>query len=247
MKFIHGKDCYDNKDEIKMKVWELKLKVYLKKNIPMEESQIQICKIIDNCLTKDQQFLDFHNNNKYKNYVYSSFYPIEKNKVYLAGKIYTVTLRTVDERLMKHFKKFLENESSLVIKALVLEIKIIPRKYIERIYSITPVVLKLESGYWRTNESLEIFEKRLKENLIKKYNNFTNNKINEEIDLFTFMKFDNIKPIATKYKDIKMMGDKITLNVDGNNLAQELAYFALGTGLLEMNARGFGFVNYKWL
>lgn len=230
-----------------MNVWELKLKVYLKKDILMEESQIEICKMIDDCLIKDELFSKFHNNNKYKNYVYSSFYPIEKSKIYLAGKIYTVTLRTVDERLAIYFKKFLENESSKVLKALTVEIKIIPKKYIERIYSITPVILKLEKGYWRTNESLEIFEKRLKENLIKKYNNFTNLKINEDFDLFTFMKFDNIKPIATKYKEIRLMGDKITLNIAENNLAQDLAYFALGTGLLEMNARGFGFINYKWL
>jgi CRISPR-associated endoribonuclease Cas6 len=230
-----------------MKVWELVLKVYLKKDIPMEESQIEISKIIDNCLTKDEELLNFHSNNQYKNYTFSSFYPIEKNKIYKSGQIYTLTIRTVEERIVNHFQKFLENESSITLKALTLEIKTISKKYIERIYSITPVVAKFKNGYWRTNESVEIFEKRLKENLIKKYKDFTNQKINEEVDLFTFMKFDNSKPISTKYKKIKMLGDKITLNVAENNLAQELAYFALGTGLLEMNARGFGFVNYKWL
>ena len=230
-----------------MKVLELALKIYLKKDIAMEESQIEISKTIDNCLTKDEELLNFHSNNQYKNYTFSSFYPIEKNKIYLAGKVYTVTIRTVEERLVKHFQKFLDNESSAVLKALTLEIKTVPKKYIERIYSITPVVAKFEDGYWRTNESVEIFEKRLKENLIKKYNNFTKQKINEEFDLFTFMKFDNQKPIATKYKEIKILGDKITLNIAENNLAQELAYFALGTGLLEMNARGFGYINYKWL
>ena len=230
-----------------MKVWELTLKVYLKKNIPMEECQIEISAILDNCLSKDQELLNFHSNNQYKNYTFASFYPIENNKIYLNGKIYSVTIRTIEERLVNHFLKFLDNESTQSIKALTLEIKIVSKKYIERIYSITPVVVKFEKGYWRTHESVEIFEKRLKENLIKKYNNFTHKKINEEFDLFTFMKFDNKKPIATKYKDIKMLGDKITLNVAENDLAQELAYFSLGTGLLEMNARGFGFVNYKWL
>ena len=231
----------------KMKVWELALKVYLKKDIPMEECQIQISRIIDNCLIKDKELLDFHNSNEYKNYTYNSFCPIEKNKVYLSGKVYTINIRTVDERLVKYFQKFLENEVNEVLKALTLQVKIISKKHIERVYSITPVVMKLEGGYWRTNESLEIFEKRLKENLIKKYNNFTNQKINEDFDLFTFIKFDNIKPICIKYKDIKMLGDKVTLNVSENDLAQDLAYFALGTGLLEMNARGYGFINYKWL
>lgn len=230
-----------------MKVWNLTLKVYLKKDIPMEESQMEISKIIDNCLTKDKELLNFHNNNQYKNYTFSSFYPLEKNKIYLVGKIYTVTIRTVEESLAKHFQKYLDNESSEALKAITLEIKIIPKKYIERIYSITSVVAKFDNGYWRRNESVEVFEKRLKENLIKKYNNFTKQKISEGFDLFTFIKFDNQKPIATKYKDIKMLGDKITLNVAENDLAQDLAYLALGTGLMEMNARGYGFVNYKWL
>jgi len=230
-----------------MKVWELKLKIYLKKDIAMEESQIKISEILDNCLSKDQELLNFHQNNQYKNYTFASFYPIEDTKIYLAGKIYTVTIRTVEDSLMKHFQKYLGSENTKTLKGIKIEIKLIPKKYIERIYSITSVVAKFENGYWRTNESIERFEKRLKENLIKKYNRFTNNKIDEEFDLFTFMKFDNQKPIATKYKNIKMLGDKITLHVAENNLAQELAYFALGTGLLEMNSRGYGYVNYKWL
>jgi len=230
-----------------MKVWQLALKVYLKEDILMEQSQVEISKIIDSCLSKDKEFLNFHSNNQYKNYTFSSFYPIEKNKIYLAGKIYTVTIRTVDEKIVDHFKKLLDNECSKTIKALTIETKIIPKKYIQRIYSITSVVAKFENGYWRTYESVQVFEKRLKENLVKKYNNFTNQKIDEEFDLFTFMKFDNRKPIATTYKNIKMLGDKITLNVAENDLAQELAYFALGTGLLEMNGRGYGYINYKWL
>ena len=230
-----------------MRVLELALKVYLKKDIPMEESQIEISKIIDQCLSKDEEFLNFHSNNQYKNYTFSSFYPIEKNKVYLAGKLYIVTIRTVEEKIATYFQKFLDNESSEIIKAITIETKIIPKKYIERIYSITPVVAKFENGYWKTNQSVETFEKRLKENLIKKYNEFTKQKINEEFDLFTFMKFDNKKPVATTYKNIRMLGDKITLNVAENNFAQDLTYFALGAGLLEMNSRGYGYINYKWL
>jgi len=230
-----------------MQAWELALKVYLKKDIPMEESQVEISKIVDSCLTKDIDFMNFHNNNQYKNYTFSSFFPIEKNKVYLACSIYTVTLRSVDEKLVKHFEKYLGDENSTTIKALTLQIKKIPKKYIARIYSITSVVAKFENGYWRENESVEIYEKRLKTNLIKKYNSYTKRDIDENFDLFTYMKFDNLLPIATKYKNIKMLGDKITLNVAVNNLAQDLAYFSLGAGLLEMNARGYGYVNYKWL
>ena len=130
-----------------MKVWQLLLKVYLKKDIPMEECQIEISKIIDRSLAKDIELLNFHNNNQYKNYTFSSFYPIERDKIYLAGNIYTVTIRTVEERIARHFQKFLEDESSKTLKAIVMETKIVPKRYIERIYSITSVVAKFESGY----------------------------------------------------------------------------------------------------
>lgn len=49
------------------------------------------------------------------------------------------------------------------------------------------------------------------------------------------------------YKNINLLGDKIVLEVAQNHQAQELAYLALGVGLLENNSRGFGFVNFKYL
>ena len=36
----------------------------------------------------------------------------------------------------------------------------------------------------------------------------------------------------------------IELEIAENDNAQKLAFLAIGSGLLEMNARGFGFVNY---
>ena len=61
------------------------------------------------------------------------------------------------------------------------------------------------------------------------------------------IKFENIKPISTKYKNISLLGDKMTLYIAENEMAQEMAYFILGTGLLEMGSRGFGYCNYKWI
>lgn len=38
----------------------------------------------------------------------------------------------------------------------------------------------------------------------------------------------------------------IELDIAENENAQKLAMLAIGAGLLEMNARGFGFVNYSF-
>ena len=47
-------------------------------------------------------------------------------------------------------------------------------------------------------------------------------------------------------KEIKLLGDMIELEIAENDDAQKLAMLAIGAGLLEMNARGFGFVNYTY-
>ena len=54
-------------------------------------------------------------------------------------------------------------------------------------------------------------------------------------------------PVKIPYKNIHLLGDKIDLEIANNEMAQKLAYFALGVGLGENNSRSCGFVNYKYL
>ena len=57
----------------------------------------------------------------------------------------------------------------------------------------------------------------------------------------------NKTPVPMKYKNIKLLGDKVRLAVLDDEKSQEMAYLSLGVGLGEMNSRGAGFVNYRWL
>lgn len=230
-----------------MKVYELKLKVFILQDIDLKESREVICELIDRSLVRTNEMLGIHNNNQFKFYNFNNLYPLEQNKVYKAGNIYNLIIRTVDEKLVNHFKKYLANEYTDSIKALTLECRVIPKRHIDRIYNITPAVAKFEGGYWKEITSLECFEKRIKENLIKKYNVLFDTKIDEDFDLFSFIRLDNKKPIPCSYKSITLLGDKMTLNISENAMAQELAYLALGTGILEMGSRGLGFCNYQWL
>jgi len=230
-----------------VKVYELTLKVFLLKDIKSDESLEKIANIIDKTLARNNQLLDFHEENIYKNYTFNSFYPIEKDKIYHEGKIYSVKIRTINEELVQYFKKNLANEYTEYIKALILECRVIPQRHIEKIYSITPAIIKTEKGYWKSNLSLEEFEKRIKYNLIKKYNRYFKTKIDEKFNLFRVISFKNNKPISCSYKNVNILGDKVTLVIDENEIAQKLAYFSLGVGIGEMNARGYGFVNYKWI
>jgi CRISPR-associated endoribonuclease Cas6 len=158
-----------------------------------------------------------------------------------------VTIRTIEKNLAEFFTNKLVNEFDGKIKGLTSEIRILPKKHIEKLYSITPAIMKNEDGYWKNKVKLDEFERRLKENLIKKYNRSMDTKIDENFQLYTTIEFKNKKPISTNYKNIKLLGDKISLNIAENENAQKIAYMSLGTGIFEMNARGYGFVNYRWL
>ena len=94
--------------------------------------------------------------------------------------------------------------------------------------------------------TLESFEERIKVNLIKKWNVLYGEKLREDFELYTLLEFMNEGPIVMKYKNIRLLGDKIRLQIADNETAQKLAYLSLGTGLAEMNGRGAGFVNYRW-
>ena len=122
-----------------------------------------------------------------------------------------------------------------------------PKKHIDVIYSLTPAILKCDSGYWKDEMTVVQFEERMKGNLNKKWNEFCGEKLEEDFELFTGVEFLSKCPVASEYKGIKLLGDKVRMHISDNEMAQKLAYLALGTGVLEMNSRGFGFVNYRWL
>lgn len=230
-----------------MNVFQVKLKIFILKDMPIEDSQAIISGFIDCGLSKDSQLLELHQINKFKCYCFDAPYPLEKDKVYKKDKIYTLTIRTISKDLADFFANKLVNEFNSNIKGLTSEIRILPKKHIEKLYSITPAVMKNDEGYWKNKLRLDDYERRLKENLIKKYNSIMGGKIDEDFQFYTTIEFKNNKPISTNYKNIKLLGDKISLNIAENENAQKLAYLSLGTGIFEMNARGYGFMNYRWL
>ena len=228
-----------------MKVIQIRIKILLKENIHVSDIQPKVCGLIDYSFSKRKELLDMHNENKYKFYCFDFLYPAERDQVYKKGKIYTLTIRTVDFDLAEFFSNSLLDVQTRFIKALSSEVKILPQKPIEKIYSLTPAIIKNDTGYWRDNMSMDDYEKRLKENLIKKYNIIADTKMDEDFKLFDKIELKNRKPISVKYKKIKLLGDKVNLYIADNDRAQILAYMAIGCGIMEMNSRGCGFVNYK--
>ncbi len=230
-----------------MSVFEIRIKVYILKDIPLPEILAKEAEFIDSALAQNEKWLEYHETNQYKNYCFGGLYPIEKDGIYKSDSIYTITIRTVDSKLAQYFSKVLRNHYTNSMKGLTVENRVLPKKVIGEIYSLTPVVQKTEDGYWKNQMSFEEFERRLFENAVKKYNRYTGKKIDEDFQLYTNITFLNRKPIANQYKGIRLLGDKVNLKIEDNAQAQELAYFLLGVGIGEMNSRGTGYCNYRWL
>lgn len=228
-------------------VFEICVKVYILKDISFTNILAREAEYIDSALAQSEKWLEYHEINQFKKYCFGCLYPIEKDGVYKKDNIYTITARTVDAELARYFSKVLRNHYTDSMKGLVVENRVLPRKVIGEIYSLTPVIQKSDYGYWKNQMSLEEFERRLFENAVKKYNQFTGKKIDEDFQLYTNITFLNRKPIANEYKGIRLLGDKVNLKIADNAQAQELAYFLLGTGMCEMNSRGYGYCNYRWL
>lgn len=230
-----------------MKVFEIRVKIYTLDDISVSRASIVIAHFIDSSLAKNEKLLDYHKNNQFKNYCFNSLYPLEKDMVYKKDRIYTFIVRTVDVDLARYFSEKLRNHCTNELKGLTVENRIIPRKTIDELYTLTPIIQKTDDGYWKNTMSVDEFEKRLFENAVKKYNEYANVKINEDFQFYTNIKFLNKNPISIQYKRIHLLGDKICIKIADNQQAQDLAYFIVGTGLCEMNSRGYGYCNYRWL
>lgn len=237
----------DDKKEDSMEVIEIKIRLFIQEDINLLNIQEKIAQMIDKSFLKNNDLKDLHEKNTFKNYCFDLPYPVEKDKIYHKNCIYTIRIRTISLKLAIHFSNVLANEYTNEIKAINAEIKKIPKKHIEKIYSITPVIMKDDRGYWRNNKTLEEFEKGLFINLIKKYKNATGLDINENFQLYKKIEFMNKKPITVKCKNITLLGDKISLLVEDSKEAQMISYLSLGTGMLENNSRGAGFMNFRYL
>ena len=245
-----------------MKVYEIKLKIRLKKDIFFKDLTTHITRFIDTNLSNNSEMYNYHNSKIYKEYCFDSLFPLEEDKIYKKDKEYFFRIRSINQKIANYFLDTLLSFQTIDIECLSLNAKTIEKKLIEKLYTITPILMKTNEGYWQYSMTFEDFEKRLKINCLKKYLYFTQKngdlevdkellkKLGEDksddIDLFTNIKFINTKPITIIYKGRKLVGDKVELQIANNERAQDIAYMLLGTGLLENCTRGCGFLGFKF-
>ena len=151
-----------------MKVYQIRMQIFLLQDVSANKIQEKITTFIDAGFSCNEKLITFHEENKYKNYCYDLPFPLEVDKVYKKGKIYTLTIRTIDIELAKYFKSVCVNNYTTEIKGLIADIRILPKKLLETVYTLTPLIIKTHEGYWRSSMNLSEWEERVKINLIKK-------------------------------------------------------------------------------
>lgn len=230
-------------------VYHIECKIFLLKNITLKNLYGEISSYVDSILVSNEAMRSFHTSLGYRYYVISGFLEREADKIYKEGKIYTFSLRCLKEDICDFFQKNLGEGKTDSIKGLTTTIKVIPRLYIEKLYTVTPAIIKLGGGegYWRGILSFDEYEKRLLINSIKKFQQLTGVQLEDDFKLYDGIRFLNKKPISSHYarKGISLLGDKLELDISNNEMSQRVAYMLLATGILENNARCMGFVNYK--
>lgn len=226
-----------------MNYYELTCTTLLLKDIYFDSVGEELGKNISNSMLLDSELANIHESKGYKYYVYDSLYPRERDKTYKKGNVYIFRIRSIDKELILKFRKTLSNYSSKDgIQILSTEIKTYRQFYITELYTVTPAVATVDDRFWVRGDSIELLDRRINENLIKKYQDYYGEDINTKESFIQAIELKNYKPIGFVYKDIRLIGNKFNILVKSDEVSQKLAFLALGTGLLEKNSsNGMGF------
>jgi CRISPR-associated endoribonuclease Cas6 len=230
-----------------MHYFELTVTSYLLKDVAFNEVNEKISQLINKVMLADRDLAIKHEENKYKNYVFDSLYPREKDKIYKAGKIYVFRIRSLEEYFITKTKELFPQVTTDYFKVIAGEIKKYEQRPIKELYTVTPALATINNHFWVFGDDIMALQDRIQVNLLKKYRDFFGEDIKKEGSFIQYIEMKNKKPIAFNYKNIQLIGNKFIIRVSEDDLSQKLAFLALGVGLLEKNAtNGMGFCIAKY-
>ena len=226
-----------------MHYFELTTTAYLLKNVVFNEVNEKIAQLINKAMVRDEKLAIKHKENKFKNYVFDSLYPREKDKIYKAGKIYVFRIRSLEEDFITKIKQLFPNTTTDFFKVIAGEIKKQEQRPIKEIYTVTPALATIGKNiYWIPGNDIKLLIERMNSNLFKKYKDYFGALLSEEQLFFEKIKIMNKKPIVYKYKNTNLFGNKFKIAINDDETSQKLAFMTLGVGLLEKNSTiGMGF------
>lgn len=245
-----------------MKYFELKCVAYIKQNIKLNDSFDILSSYINFSFLQDEELKKSHGEKGFKNYCFGNFYPIEKDKVYKAGKTYEFIIRSLDEEFIYKLQRILrENINNSYLQVLQATKKEIKQFFISELYTVTPTIttVKDENGksiFWTVPKDGDILklQEQLQKNLLKKYENFYNEKLEATQNFIQLFEIKNQKPQSIffnkkvndeKYIKVRLFGNKFKIVPNEDEISQKLAFVALGCGLGEKQSYGAGVCLWK--
>lgn len=227
-----------------MHVYQLQVKLIALRDLPANMIQSKLAYFIDSALLKDADWAEFHKKYSHKNYCFDGLYR-ELSDV-KENELHTLQIRTVNLELATYLLDVLAVHRTDDFQGLKTDITEPRNGLIEVLHTVTPVVWMTEQGYWRGHCSFDEFKQVLCDRLIRVYNSLYKDQIPTNYEFFDMLEFYNDKPIATHYKNVTFLGDKITLYIKPDKISQRLARLAMGIGLFEKTSRGYGYVIAHW-
>ena len=226
-----------------MHYYELTVTAYLLKNVAFNEVNEKIAQLINKAMLNEEKLAIKHKENKFKNYVFDSLYPREKDKIYKAGKIYVFRIRSLEEDFITKINQLFHNVTTDYFKVIAGEIKKQEQRTIKELYTVTPALATIGKNiYWISGNDIKLLIERMNSNLFKKYKDYFGTSLSEEQLFFEKIKIMNEKPIVYKYKNTNLFGNKFKIAINDDETSQKLAFMTLGVGLLEKNSTiGMGF------
>lgn len=225
--------------------YQLKITVKLKKDIYFDEVTEKLSTLINKSMLYDEYLKSIHEVNNYKLYVFEGLSPFEKDKVYKKGNFYMTRLRCIDKVIAEAFRLCLKNTNTNEFDVLSVDIDEIIFKPVKNIFNVTPAIATINSEAWTGKINVDMLKNSINNNILKKIKMINGADEILSHDMIKSIEIKNMKPIAFKYKNRKLIGNKFDIQVKEDELSQIMAYIAISTGLLEKNSLGYGYCLYK--
>ena len=222
-----------------MNCYNLKVIALLKQNLKNEETYEKISNLISYTMLKDKNLKEMHEKNTYKNYVFCSLYPVQKDGIYKQNNIYSFDLRGLEFSKIMKLKQVLANAENEYFKIIQINLQNHEQIEINKLVTLTPAIITTPKGDYDIKDDMNLAKNRILANIQKKYKNIYNTEIN--VDFIKEIKKTNRQPIKIPYKNVNILGNKFEIEVKEDPMSQNLAYLALTVGILEKNSLGFGF------
>jgi CRISPR-associated endoribonuclease Cas6 len=223
-------------------------------------------------LLRDSKYDFMHSKQGYKFFCFSNIFPITKNleKNDLRNLIISSPnndlISFLNEKLHGNNKQIRIGKMKFKVDSCRKINVVIPTGQQYSLITGTPIIVRIrrdkydnyqkpieqinrsknyEYVYWRTDHPIDLFITQLEDNLIKKYNLYFGSNIRRQPIFIKFL--PPLKQISTRidmnHNQIIVIGTTWDFIFEE---ASPLIQFALDTGLGELNALGFGFMNLKY-